>query len=518
MSDRRPDRIVRWLPLLTWVCLTVPVFADEPARDLADAGRRIYEEGILTDGQPLSAVAADGIEIRGANAACRQCHRRSGMGSHEGDVTVAPIAAPLLFARPTAAPGRAGRPAAAPQRRLARPAYDDETLARAIRTGVDPSGQPLHPLMPRYRIDDAGVAALLAHLKRLGSSPAPGVAPGVMRLATIITDEAEPAQARIVAETLRAWAARGAVSHLETPLDIWRLEGPPSIWRQQLYDHYRRQPVFAVVGGLAGAHWQPVEEFCEATALPCVFPIVDAAPERPGQRFNFYLSPGVTLEARMLAEHLANQPAVPLNQVVTDDAGRQAAAILAARLPGAAMHLWDRSAVPGSHVPDDGVLVAWLRPREVESLLGSLAARPTVYLSARLSPPERVAIPPAWRPHVRWLSARADPAQVGAGAAVTLAPWAAYLHLPVEDQTLQAEIHAAAYFFSDALARMRGHWQREYLLESIETGMYGRAPAQFFHGLSLGAGQRTAAKGGYLLGFAPPEYRTVVRLGGRLVP
>ena len=518
MIDRRPERIVSWLPLLMWACLAQPAFAGEPARELADAGRRIFEEGILNDGQPLSAVAADGIEIRGANAACRQCHRRSGMGSHEGDVTVAPIAGPLLFARPTAAPARAGRPAAAPQRRLARPAYDDETLARAIRTGVDPSGQPLHPLMPRYRIDDAGVAALLAHLKQLGSSPAPGVAPGVIRLATIITDEAEPAQARIVADTLRAWAARGAVSHLETPLDLWRLEGPPSTWRKQLDDHYRRQPVFAVVGGLAGAHWQPVEDFCEAATLPCVFPIVDAAPERPGQRFSFYLSPGVTIEARMLAEHLATRPAVPLTQVVADDAGRQAAATLTSRLPGTAARLWDWSASPGSPATDDAVLVAWLRPREVERLLGSLGARPTVYLSARLSPPERVAIPPEWRPHVRWLATRVDPAQVAAGATVTLAPWTAYLQLPVVDQALQAEVHAAAYFFSDALARMRGHWQREYLLESIEAGMYGRAPAQFFHGLSLGAGQRTAAKGGYLLGFAPPEYRAVVRMGGRLVP
>jgi len=118
-----------------------------------EAGRRIYEQGLLPDGTPLIGTRPDGFVLRGAEAACGTCHRRSGYGSREGQVFVPPAAGPLLFAPAplhdathVAPQGAAAATAGSPiprDRAEARPAYDERSLARALREGLDPSGLAL---------------------------------------------------------------------------------------------------------------------------------------------------------------------------------------------------------------------------------------------------------------------------------------------------------------------------------------------------------------------------------------
>ena len=67
------------------------------ATDLVEMGRRIYREGLLPSGEPLRGVGQVGIKLAGKDAACINCHRRSGYGSSEGPVEVRPITGPALF-------------------------------------------------------------------------------------------------------------------------------------------------------------------------------------------------------------------------------------------------------------------------------------------------------------------------------------------------------------------------------------------------------------------------------------
>src|ERR1017187_6915079 len=65
---------------------------------LAELGRRIYVDGILPDGSRLKAIRFEGAsEVTGAEAACVNCHRRSGYGAIEGRILVPPIAGAVLF-------------------------------------------------------------------------------------------------------------------------------------------------------------------------------------------------------------------------------------------------------------------------------------------------------------------------------------------------------------------------------------------------------------------------------------
>ena len=57
-----------------------------------------------------------------------------------------------------------------------------------------------------------------------------------------------------------------------------------------------------------------------------------------------------------------------------------------------------------------------------------------------------------------------------------------------------------------------------FLLETLESANYTRPAAAAYFSLSLGPGQREAAKAGYLLGFDGPELDQLVTKGLRLSP
>lgn len=151
----------------------------------AEMGERIYRAGVLPSGRPLRAVAQGDLAMEGSHLACASCHRRSGFGASEGATFAPPVTGPALLeagewrrsdvirrlfqeVQPAAFRARL-------QSLPARPAYTDETLARALREGLDPAGRRLGPLMPRYQLNDEEARGLIAYLRGLSSVASPGV-------------------------------------------------------------------------------------------------------------------------------------------------------------------------------------------------------------------------------------------------------------------------------------------------------------------------------------------------------
>lgn len=89
--------------------------------------------------------------------ACAGCHGAAGRGATEGGVTAPDIRWSTL-SKPYAL--RSG-----PFRR--RPAYDEQLFARALREGIDSAGQRFAAAMPRYLLDDKGIAGLIGYLRQL---------------------------------------------------------------------------------------------------------------------------------------------------------------------------------------------------------------------------------------------------------------------------------------------------------------------------------------------------------------
>src|SRR5207302_5689655 len=126
------------------------------------SGEALYRRGQLPSGEPVQALRQGGATIRGADAACVNCHRRSGLGSSEGRITIPPIAGPYLFIARGKSLELQGVPFVDTER-VNHEAYTDESLARAIREGVGANGKTLNYLMPRYQIDDAAMAELIGY-------------------------------------------------------------------------------------------------------------------------------------------------------------------------------------------------------------------------------------------------------------------------------------------------------------------------------------------------------------------
>jgi ABC-type branched-subunit amino acid transport system substrate-binding protein len=136
-------------------------------------GAAIYQEGRSAKA-PIQAHLADGKTVLPATAfPCASCHGTDGAGKREGGNLVPPVTWNVLTAA-----------RAASSEQPARPAYDANSMARAIREGIDASGRPLSRAMPRYALPELQMAALLGYLEELerGEHSDIGVSPNVIRV------------------------------------------------------------------------------------------------------------------------------------------------------------------------------------------------------------------------------------------------------------------------------------------------------------------------------------------------
>ncbi len=200
----------------------------------------------------------------GADAACVGCHQHSGLGTAEGRITVPPVTGDYLFHPRTQEPGVPALPFVETLRGNRDP-YDEATLARAIREGIDSQGRPLSYLMPRYALGEDDMTALVTYLKSLDVHRVPGVTDTLVHFATIVTPDADPARRRGTLAVLEEFFAQKNRAPLKpTPamqtsgrtqyakgmylanrrwqLHVWELAGPASTWREQLDRHLAAEP------------------------------------------------------------------------------------------------------------------------------------------------------------------------------------------------------------------------------------------------------------------------------------
>jgi cytochrome c553 len=528
--------------VLTLAALTTPAFAQSPGQSTAGSAgmaQRLYRQGILPLGHVLRGARAGADSAEGATAACANCHRRSGLGGVEGLTIVPPIIGPYLFDSLEAIGQNLTMPHVSYFVPRHRP-YDDATLARAIRDGIDPDGHALNYLMPRFALDDAAMTALIGYLRNLGTGAQPGVEPDTLHFATIITPDTDDAQRKAMLDVIKQFfldhdrgghfyfdgrytdeppAPRDPASaryniERKWQLHIWQLAGPPDTWGQQLREKLAAEPVFAVVSGLAGSTWTPVHRFCEANALPCIFPNVDAPPAADQDFYPVYYSQGVFLEAKLMLRRIESEGSRSgVHRVVqvyrAGDAGEVAALALKEMLNrkgipsvlrpiGAGGESSAEQVLPGA---GDDAIALWLRPADLATLPNEPVHYRLVLASAQLGKLEHAALPAEWRKLVRI----AYPFDLPEPRAVRLQlplAWFKLRHLEVVDERLQANTYLACVILAATLDRMGDSFVRDYLNERLEDTIGQRSSNGYYPRLGLAPGQRFASKGGYIARFA----------------
>jgi hypothetical protein len=362
-------------------------------------------------------------------------------------------------------------------------------------------------------------------------------------------------------------------------LDIWELHGAPETWGDQLTEHYRKQPVFALISGASTSTWQPVQDFCEQEKVPCWFPSVDLPVKTPSQ-YSFYFSGGVTLEANVLARHLLDGSTVPkrLIQVFRDDSvGRAASQELAHALENSPIKVEDNVLGSDTVTKDSmrsllgkekagDVVVYWLRADDI-ALLGKLKPVKGVknYFSSRLANAERIPLSGAWKANSHLIYLYEMPAKRELNLTY-FHSWINMHQYPLIDEAMQSEVFFAMNYLTDTISEMLDNMYRDYLVERAETMLNKREgskaeqetrdraylgnpgdmerrhgemtlkeaervpvidrthSAGISHGttiyphLSLGPGQRFSSKGGYIVRFADNHSEKLVEESDWIVP
>jgi hypothetical protein len=544
LTERRAA--ARWVAAALSLLLSAYALGAAPASPTA--GETLYRRGLLPSGEPLRAVREGNATVEGRDAACVSCHRRSGLGSTEGRITIPPITGPYLFVARAKSLEELGIPFVDTARINHEP-YTDATLARAIRDGIGANGRPLNYLMPRYQIDDAAMAELTAYLKGIKFDPVPGVTASVLHFATIITPDADPVKRRGMLDVMNQYFSdkNNAAARTKAPtlysshtmmfrverrwqLHVWELTGQPATWEAQLRKALASQPVFAVISGLGGSHWGPVHRFCEEQSLPCLFPNVEAPVGRDDDFYSVYFSRGVLLEAQLIARQLA-EAGEPIRKVVqvfrAGDVGEQAARDLQAARAASGQQIVNRVLKAHGSVQELGAalrevgsadaLVLWLRPEDLKSLAGIPVPTSRVWISGEMGGLEQAPLPAPWRASTRMAYPVDLPGQRVVRVDYALS-WFRIRKIPVVAQQVQVDTYLACGLLSETLNHMVDAFVRDYLIERVEMALDHRALTGYYPRLTLAPGQRFASKGGYIVRFTDPQGTKVAALGDWITP
>ena len=504
--------------------------ADGSAQKL---GRRLYRDGLLPSGRPVRATVQGDVALDGTQSTCASCHGRSGLGTSEVGGVVSPVREAYLYAP------RAWRPSRLPDTEKLgprpRPAYTDASLARAIRTGFDPTGRPLDTLMPRFDIDKRGMRLLIRYLRSLSATPSPGVTDTTIHWATIVGEGADPVASQGMLDVLRAYTeVRNSETRRETErgkrgieekrwiygafrtwsLHVWELAGPRESWQSQLETLYRQQPVFGILNGIVDGPWEPIHDFCESRELPCLFPNTDLPVVREGDFYTVYLSKGLMLEAQALARHLEEpgRPRAqrPVIQIFRDDAeGSRAARSFRDAMQqlgsGAVRDVkigrWDPVTEEfwADVLAEAGTVVLWLRPRDLTRLPAELVRSiDAPYLSASLVGRSGGSLPQILRERAHLIYPFGLPEE-SARSLRRVRAWMSLKGIPLTAERAQANAYLAGALANKALKHARTHLWRDYFLEILEHQVdYTKWTSVYGH-LGLGRGQRFASKGCYIV-------------------
>ncbi|KAF2989854.1 hypothetical protein MJC1_02990 [Methylocystis sp. MJC1] len=560
--SKKPKALTEQASLKRTLSVVALVAAISPSSALAEPsgdpalGERLYFEGRRADGSPLVATTQGDVSLPESRAACVTCHRPSGFGTSEGGYFVPPINGLALFSERQLDRGRflLNRfEQAQPQRYRARlnqphmrPAYNFETLGRALRGGVDASGQDLDPIMPRYQLSDADVANLKSFLRNLSATIDPGITDDELHFATIVSKDASSRDRAAMLSVIEAyfdWANKNSGGERSRQgfspyhqselisatrkwrLHVWELEGAPESWSQQLELKYQAQPVFAFVSGLAPV-WEQIAQFCDKKKIPALFPNT----ELPGRRKDgqtFYFTRGLELEAKGLVAFFSREHAgkTHILQVVGEGPmAHEPARIFdqEARAVGIEVETVAMADVDNANrlVLPQTAIVVWpgnATDEKVASLLSASPKTSKIYLPSTIL---EFSKSESARPFLERLFF-VDPYEVDTQShplSFRVRAWIDTRGVSITHPTLQFQTYYALSLLDAAIGRLKTDFFRDYLIENVEHEAEGDLNPGVFPRLSLGPGQRVASHGVYVVQMAREKVDRIEPVGDWIIP
>ncbi len=311
------------------ICLLASTVAPALGGRLTDEqrrGKRIYMEGRGRK-NIFAVLPAAGIKAPGSGFPCVNCHLAGGSGQFEGGVRSADISWFSLTKE-----FRGVRPSG-----RVHPGYNDDSIATAVRRGVDPSGNRLDPAHPRYEMEPEDLGDLVAYLKIMGREPVPGVSDNQVNVGFLLPVTGPLAEAgREVRALLSGYFeevnAKGGIYNRKlvlTPLPFDPSEEERSI--EAVREAVESEEVFCFLANVGIGAEDNAARFLSDRRVPVLVPLLSAPEGGYGSgRYTFHVFAGIREQARVMVDFLADRGMAPGGRIgllyAEDGSGRGGAA------------------------------------------------------------------------------------------------------------------------------------------------------------------------------------------------
>ena len=277
------------------------VFAPLPAgAEMTTAqswGKQIYFEGTSpTGGEITAVVGTEGVTLPASAVPCASCHGTDGLGRPEGGV----LPPDIRWSELTKGYGHVhedGRK---------HPAFDENSLARLIRTGLDPASNRLDASMPLYAMSVEDMDSLVAYIRHLENDWDPGISREAIQVGTLLPlqgpqGELGQAMAQVMLAHFKEVNKRGGVFGRKLELLAIPYGSSAEATLDNLRAAFEREGVFALVGAYTVGIDEQILELLREEQMPMVGPFT----LNPGDAFVnadvFYIYPGFAEQAQALA-------------------------------------------------------------------------------------------------------------------------------------------------------------------------------------------------------------------------
>ncbi len=268
-----------------------------------ERGKQVFLTGKSAAGRDITAyVGKASTPLPASTLPCASCHGTDGLGRPEGGVVPADITWEHLT-KSYGAVSTAGR---------SRPAYTEQTVARAIATGIDAGGARLDVSMPRFKMHADDMADLMAYLKRLAFELDPGLSETVITVGTLLPEGGRSASlGAAIKGVLLAYFAdlnvRGGIYSRRLELKV---TAAPT--RELVLSRSKalieNDEVFALVAAVTTGLEDELDTVIEQHGIPLIGPFTEFSGSAESmQRLTFFLYGGLGIQAQALSQYASTQ-------------------------------------------------------------------------------------------------------------------------------------------------------------------------------------------------------------------
>lgn len=474
-------------------------------------GKQIYVQGASSSGHEILAYLGEAsLEVPGSAMACANCHALNGEGKPEGGVVPSNLKWEALT-KPYGITHASGRK---------HPPYTERALELAITRGLDPAGNKLLSVMPRYQMSREDMADLIAYLKRLGKDIDPGISESRIRIGTILparTDLAGISQAikAVTTAYFDELNSQGGIYNRKIELKFIETADTPQTTSANVKRFIQDEQVFALTSAFTAGADRELAALMNELEVPLVGPLT-LYPQvgHPLNRHVFYLLSGLDGQARVLVNFATQKsPDKKTGVAVVYPESELSAGVLeaikdqcqkkscgAVETYGYQSARFDATAAAGKLSRAGRNIVFFLGTSEEGLALMKEADKlhwsPLLYLPGSAVGKDVFDAPPSFNQKI-FLSFPTSPADQTAEGKEEFLALATKYKLPASHVAAQLSAYSAARILVEGLKRTGKELSREKLVEMLEgLNQYatGLTPA-----VTYGPNRRIGAMGAYVV-------------------